>query len=291
MNARTRYAPHLLLTAMIAIWGGSYAAVKVALGALPPFTVIALRFWIAVLCVLPFLGRGVGGELRATRRPGLLAGAALTIGYLLQTVGMNETSASMGGFLAGLIVLLVGLGGFLLFRSRFGRLSVAGFALGVVGLLLLCWPGGDGERTDTLRGILLQVGSMTAYAVHILLVSRFGRGAPALAFCLWQLVLVALVGTGAAWLADDRLTGVDWNGPLLFAIVYLGVLATALGIGVQAKVQHRIPPVHVALLFAMQPLFAALVAWATLGDRMGAMQLAGGVTIVVAVLLTSLDRQ
>ncbi len=286
-----RFAPHLLLTAMIAIWGGSYAAVKVALGSLPPFTVIALRFWLAVLCLLPFLGRGIGGELRATLRPGLLAGAALTIGYLLQTVGMNETSASMGGFLAGLIVLLVGLGGLLFFHSRFGWLSVAGLLLGVGGLLLLCWPRAGGTQTDTLRGILLQIGSMIAYAMHILLLSRFGRGAPTLAFCLWQLLLVSLTSTVAALFAGDRLGSVQWHGTLLFAVAYLGVLATALGIGVQARVQHRIPPVHVALLFALQPLFAALVAWATIGDRMGAMQLAGGITIVGAVLLTSLDRQ
>jgi drug/metabolite transporter (DMT)-like permease len=290
-----RYTPHLLLTAMIAIWGGSYAAVKVALDALPPFLVIALRFWIAVLCLLPFLRRSIGSELRATLRPGLYAGLVLTLGYLLQTVGMNETSASMGGFLAGLIVLLVGLGGFLFFRAPFGRLSVTGFVVGLAGMLLLCWPAGDGPGTDTTRGILLQIGSATAYAVHILLVSRYGRGAPVMAFCLWQLVLVAVVSSLAGVLVGDfaggRVAGIDWTGSLLFSVAYLGVLATALGIAVQARVQYQIPPVHVALLFATQPLFAALVAWATIGDRLGAMQLAGGVTIVVAVLLTSLDRQ
>jgi drug/metabolite transporter (DMT)-like permease len=295
--AGARFVPHLLLTAMIAIWGASYSVVKVALAALPPFAVVALRFWLAVLCLLPFVRRGFVGELRAATRPGLLAGAALTCGYLLQTAGMTETSASMGGFLSGLIVLLTGIGGFVCFRARFGALSVAGFLLGLGGMVLLCWPGdstGAGAVQDTPRGILLQIGSSTSYAVHILLLSRFGRTAPALALCLWQLAGVACASTGAAWIAGEFATAqfaaADWHAGLLLSLGYLGVLATALGIAVQGQVQHRIPPVHVALLFTLQPLFAALVAWLALGDRMGAMQLAGGLTIVVGVLMTGLDR-
>lgn len=296
--AGARYVPHLLLTAMIAIWGGSYAVVKVALATLPPLVVVPLRFWIAVLCVLPFVRRGFGADLRAAAGPGVAAGVLLATGYLLQTFGMNETTASMGGFLSGLIVLLAGIGGFVLFRQRFGALSAIGFLLGLAGMVLLCWPGGaaPGEAVqDTPRGILLQVGSSTSYAAHILLLSRFGRTVPALAFCTWQLVVTAIAATAAGLYSGDldvgRLGDVAWTPGLVLALLYLGALANTLGIAVQGKVQHRIPPMHVALLFTTQPLFAALVAWLALGDRMGAMQLAGGITIVAGVLLTSLDRQ
>ncbi len=58
----------------------------------------------------------------------------------------------------------------------------------------------------------------------------------------------------------------------------------------QSKVQHRIPSTQAALLFATQPLFAALIAWSCLGDRMAGLHLIGGVTIVAGVVLTSLDR-
>lgn len=295
--AGARFVPHLLLTAMIAIWGASYSAIKVALTGLPPFVLVAARFWLAALCVVPFLRAGAGADLRATRGPGLLAGAALAIGYLMQTLGMAETSASMGGFLSGLIVLLTGIGGFLFFRARYGALAVVGFALGLGGMVLLCWPGAPaaGDVADTPRGIALQIGSSTCYAIHILLLSHFGRGAPALALCLWQLVSVAVAATVAAAvhgdLAGERLGALGWSGDVVLAVAYLGAFSTALGIGVQGKVQHRIPPVHVALLFALQPLFAALFAWITLGDRMGAMQLTGGLTIVAGVVLTGLDRR
>ena len=291
-----RFTPHLLLLAMIAIWGGSYAAVKIALGSLCPFVVIALRFWIAVPCLLPFLRGPVLADLRRSAGPGIGAGAVLGLGYLLQTVGMNETSASMGGFLAGLIVLLVAVGGFVLFRARFGLLSAVGLLLGLLGLLLLCWPGADPATgpADTTRGILLQVASSTSYAGHILLLSRFGRSMPAVPFCLWQLVVVSIAATVAAaidgsWAAAG-VEQVEWTPRLVFVIAYLGLLSTALGIGVQTSVQHKIPPTHVALLFAMQPMFAALIGWAALGDQLGGMQLLGGAVIVTGVVVTSLER-
>jgi drug/metabolite transporter (DMT)-like permease len=289
-----RFAPHAAMTAMIAIWGASYAVVKVALASLSPFAVIGLRFWLAVLCLLPFVRPGIADQLRRSRGPGLAAGACLALGYLLQTVGMQGTSASMGGFLAGLIVPLVAVGGRFVFGARFGGRSVAGLVLGIAGITCLCWPSGDPAQTDTAQGIGLQIGSSLSYAGHVLLLSRFGKDAPTVAFCLWQLVLVAVAGSAAA-LVSGELTApgqstVAMTWGLGAAVAYLGVLATALGIGVQSLVQHRVPPVHLALLFALQPLFAAFFGWLFLADSLGPLQLLGGAVIVTGVVLTSLDR-
>jgi drug/metabolite transporter (DMT)-like permease len=297
MNAPAgRYAPHLVLTVLIAIWGGSFAVVKIALGSMSPSALVAVRFWVAVACMLPLFRGSVVRDLPKAMRPGLTAGVALAAGYLLQTEGMQETSASMGGFLVGLIVLIVAVGGWAFLGGRLGQRSLAGLALGLVGMVFLCWPDQTAAvPQDTPRGIVLQVASSVSYAAHILLLSHFGRTTPAVAFCFWQLVLTAVAATVATlhhgtFAAGGR-AAVEWTPALLGALAYLGVLATGLGIVLQGKVQHRIAPTTVALLFALEPLFAALVAWAALDDRMGALQLIGGITIVVGVVVTGLDRQ
>ena len=69
------------------------------------------------------------------------------------------------------------------------------------------------------------------------------------------------------------------------------MLCTAIGIALQSRVQPRIPPLHVALLFTTQPLFAALTGWATLGESLGARDLAGAALIIAGVVVTSLDRR
>jgi drug/metabolite transporter (DMT)-like permease len=290
-----RFLPHLAMTAMIAIWGGSYAVVKQALASLSPLAVITLRFWLAILCLLPFVRADIWKQLRQARGPGLAAGAVLAIGYLGQTYGMQGTSASMGGFLAGLIVPLVALGGWMLFGGRFGRAAVVGLLLGCLGIALLCWPNEEVVgQPDTPLGIGLQLAASLSYAAHILLISRYGNNAPTLAFCLWQLLVVAVAGTlallGNSGLAATAGGEVAWTPALLALVAYLGVLATAVGIGVQSMVQHRIPSMHLALLFALQPLFAAVTGWLTLDEQLGNMQLLGGACVIGGVLITSLDR-
>lgn len=293
-----RYWPHFVMTALIAIWSASFVATKVAQREISAPGLVAMRFWLAVLCLLPFL-RGSGlASLRQALVPGLLAGTALATGYLLQMYGMLETSASMGGLLAGLIVPLVAVGGFVFFRARLGALSLVGLVLALVGIVLICLPSNDAGATgprDSLWGILLQVGASVSYAGHVLLLSRFGRSAPIAAFAFVQLLFVSLVGTAATLLggglAAEATRAIDWNGELWFAIAYLGVLATAVGIGVQSKVQHLVPSTHLALLFALQPLFAALSGWAMLGEKLGSLQLLGGAGIIGGVVITSLDKK
>lgn len=301
MTGFARYTPHLLLVVLIMIWSGSFVVSKVGLATLTPFGLVTVRFWLAALCVLPFaLRAGAGEQLRTALRPGLIAGAALASGYLLQMVGMTETSAAMGGLLAGLMVPIVAVGGFLFLGARVGGAGIAGLLLAIAGMVAICWPSegpADGPK-DTLFGILLQVGSSASYATHVLLLSRFGQRMPVAAFTLVQMVTVASAAT-IAMLVTGRFAaigdgsaggGVMWNGSLLATLAYLGILSTAVAIGIQAKVQHRIPPAHVALLFTLQPLFAALCGWIALGDHLGAMQLLGGGLIVLGVVVTSLDR-
>jgi drug/metabolite transporter (DMT)-like permease len=284
--------PHLLLLAMIAIWGGSYASVKVALDTVSPFAVIASRFWLAVLCLLPFVLRSAPGSMALARGKGLITGAALLTGYALQTVGMTETTASMGGFLSGLIVLLVAIGGVLFLGARMRSNTVLGLCLGLAGLVPLCMTAADPTvQTNTLRGVLLQVGSSTSYAAHILLVSRLSPRGGELQYCLWQLLVVAIGATALQLGVDGVPEAAPWREPLLlWNVAYLGVFATALGIAVQSRVQPRIPPTHVAGLFALQPVFAAIAGSLFLHDQLGPRQLLGGALIVIGVLVVGLRR-
>ena len=291
---RTSYVPHLLLATMVAVWAISFVVAKVALLALTPFALVATRFSLATLCLLPLALMAKHGDLRRTLVPGLFAGAALGLGYFLQMFGVRETTASMGGFVTGLIVLLVAVGGFVFFGSRFGVRSLLGLVLGLGGIVVLCLPEAGVERVDSQRGILLQVGAACSFACHALLLSHYGRGLPIAAFTLWQLGFVSAAGWAATGIdGSTALAGghdVLWDAPLVLALAYLGVVATAVAIGVQGKVQHRIPPMHVALLFALQPLFAALAGWGLQGDRLGVAQWCGGALIVAGVIVTSLDR-
>lgn len=302
-SAGKSLVPHVLMTTLIAIWAGSFVVAKVGLETMTPFALVASRFFLGALCILPFFLRTTREQRRGTLMPGLLAGLVLAVPYFLQMYGVRETTASMGGFVTGLIVLLVAVGGHFCFGSAMGRLAVLGLVLGVAGIVVLCLSGDpdpgsqaaldDVVKHNTLRGILLQVGSAIGFACHILLLSHYGSKLAVAPFTFWQLaftgVLAALGTLLISGIAKEGVT-ITWDVPMLGVLFYLGVLATGVAIGVQAKVQHRIAPAHVALLFAMQPLFAAIAGWAFQDDRLEPMQWVGGGLIVAGVVVASRDR-
>ena len=298
------FIPHALLATLIAIWAGSFVVSKVAMTSMTPFALVSSRFVLGALCVLPFFLRSTREQRQGTLGPGLLAGLVLAVPYFLQMYGVRETTASMGGFVTGLIMLLVAVGGHFCFGARIGKLAVIGLALGLTGVVVLCLSGdpdpaaSDGVseqivRHNTLRGILLQVGSAIGFAAHILQLSHYSSQLAVAPFTFWQLAFTGTVAIAGTLLvsgisADDN--PVVWTPSLLASLFYLGVLATGVAIGVQAHVQHKIPPTHVALLFALQPLFAALAGWAFQDDRLEPMQWFGGALIVSGVVFASRDQ-
>lgn len=296
--------PHLALTSLIMIWAGSFVVSKVAMETVTPFALVSSRFILGALCVLPFFLRTTREQRQGTLGPGLLAGFVLAVPYFLQMYGVRETTASMGGFVTGLIVLLVALGGHVFFGARIGKKAILGLLFGLTGVIVLCMTGdpnppsgGAAEEVvqqNTLRGILLQIGSAIGFAAHILLLSHYGKKLSVAPFTFWQLAFtgaVAIVGTLLVSGISVDGQPVVWDAALLWSFFYLGILATGVAIGVQANVQHRIPPTHVALLFALQPLFAAIAGWLFQDDRLEPMQWVGGALIVTGVIIAGFDRK
>ncbi|MFN3241959.1 MAG: DMT family transporter [Planctomycetota bacterium] len=292
----TSYVPHLLMTALIATWAGSFVVAKFAMQWMTPFAVVASRFLLGCLCILPFFLRSTERQREGTLGPGILAGLVLAIPYFLQMYGVRETTASMGGFVTGLIVLLVAVGGALFFGARIGRATIVGLMLGLTGIVTLCLTGDvdpDGVQTNTLRGILLQVGSAVGFAAHILLLSHYGSKLATAPFAFWQLAFTGALATlGTIFVSGIAVEGEPfaWSLGLLLALGYLGVLATGVAIGVQAWVQPKIKPTHVALLFALQPLFGAIAGWLFRDEHLGPAQWLGGGLIVTAVVITARER-
>lgn len=288
---RSQFLPQLLLLLMIAIWGASFSATKVALDAgIPALALIAIRFWIAVICLLPILNRtrpylGLGSSWLK----GAATGLALLFGYWFQTHGMKETTSSVGGFMTGLIVLIVAVGARVFFNERMSRKYITGLLTGCVGLLVLCYGATANETgKNSLSGILLQVGSSSCFAAHVLLVSRFSPRGNEIAFCWWQLTAVAIGATIAATAAGFDLQDLIAATPNTWlAIGYLGLLATALGITVQSTMQPRVPPSRVAILLATQPAFAVIAGVILMGDSLGALEWVGGTIIAASVLIAN----
>jgi drug/metabolite transporter (DMT)-like permease len=261
------------------VWGATFPVLKIATVQLSGVEVSALRFVIAAICMLPFV-------LRVPRRTwldGALLGALVLVSYVLQAYGLQFISSNRSAFLTSLNVLMVPLLGVV-----FGtRLTVSVMAAAVVacgGIGLMSWDGGSDMVADAAT-----VASALAYALYVILLSqRASRHVPrqlaatqivwmALLACVWM--LLGSVGTDRLQTLPSR---VDFQ--IFSGLLYLGVVATAGMLFLQAMAQRHVSAAKAALVYAMEPVFAAMFAWMWLAEVLSLNAAIGGAMVVMAVV-------
>jgi drug/metabolite transporter (DMT)-like permease len=185
---------------------------------------------------------------------GVLIGTALWAGYAFQTLGLQGTTASKAGFITGLSVVLVPVLGLFVLRHRPGVWAWVGIALATTGLALLSLR--LDERLDVNRGDLLVLGCAFAFAIHILLVARTAQWADPLRLTTVQVIVAGLLNAVSAVLSGQQVASMSQE--VWASVAFLGVAATALAFLVQVSVQRFTTATHTALIFTLEPVFAAI---------------------------------
>jgi drug/metabolite transporter (DMT)-like permease len=163
---------------------------------------------------------------------------------------------------------------------------LAAAVMACTGIGLMSWDGGSHLLADaaTVFGAL-------AYAAYVILLSqRAGRHA-ARELAATQIVWMALLGSTwmvAAAFGTDRLSTLPArvDADVFAGLLYLGVVATAGMLFLQALAQRHVSADKAALVYAMEPVFAALAAWLWLGELLTITAAFGAAIVVVAVILS-----
>jgi drug/metabolite transporter (DMT)-like permease len=287
----TQRRADLVLLLIAIIWGTTFTVVHEAVASFPPLALIALRFGCAALLLLPLLVRG--GVRRREWTVGMLLGGLLFFGFAAQTLGLQRTSPARAGFITGLNVALVPLFG-LLVGQRPAPRALFGVAVAIMGLAVLTWGCALPWLGCTLNvasstqwlGDLLVLACAAAFALHIVAVSRWATKLPVATVNTWQLIGAALLA-GSATFALERPLPTLLPG-VVGAALFLGVIATALVFALQLRVQRYTSATHTALIFALEPVFAALFAWLWVGEALTPAVLLGGAIMLFGVVLAEL---
>jgi drug/metabolite transporter (DMT)-like permease len=272
----------LVLVLTTAIWGASFVVVHDAVRLADPFSFLALRFTVGALALTLVDPRGLGD--RRLWKPGILLGALLFAGFITQTAGLQFTTPSRSGFLTGLSVVLVPFIGLLLFRRWPTPPVLLGVVLAVTGLWLLT-GGLAGVHGPTAAGDGLTLLCAVAFGFYIVLLEPAARAfssVPLVAVQLWTVVLLSLV-------ALPFFSPHIEPGPALWAaILYTGMLSTAGCLLAQTWAQARTTAVRAALVFALEPVFAALYSVLLGREMLSARALSGGALIVLGIVAAEL---
>ena len=270
----------LLLVLVTLVWGTTFPILKSAAATLSGLEISALRFLVAGACMLPFALKAS----RAAWRDGALLGAVALVSYVTQAFGLEHISSNRSAFLTSLNVLMVPLLG-LFFGTRPGLQVLLAGSLACLGIGLLSWEGGGNWSGDSATLVCA-----LAYAIYVILLSRRAAAHDARALAATQIVLMAVfggLGLLGGSIAEGRLASLPARlEPAIAPILYLGLVATAGMLFLQAFAQRHVAPEKAAVIYAMEPVFAAFFGWLWLGETLGLRGAAGGTLVVLAVVLS-----
>lgn len=280
------------LNAVAIIWGSQHAVIKLVVDdAVSPGPLLVLRFGLAALLASPYTP-GLSWVIPGNRisekededsdssavvwRWGLEMGFWMFLGFLLQAIGLQYTTAQKSGFLLYLNVKFVPFFAALLYQRSISWATWASAATALAGTALLA------GATTLNVGDAWSIAAALASAMFIVRLESATAAVPDAArlnsASLWVVTVFA-----AVWsiVLDSSTTGVSSSSPLdilaldgdtttttLFALFYLGAVTTAGANWIQTKAQRYVAAERAAVVYALDPVYGAVFAYLLLGERL-----------------------
>jgi drug/metabolite transporter (DMT)-like permease len=290
MKASTFADLSLLFVALI--WGATFVLVQNAISFLEPLSFNAVRFTLAAILLGSWLMFFERDQLKKLDKKLILAGMMLGfwlfIGYAFQTLGLLYTTSSKAGFITGLSVVLVPLLMIFIMKQRPGLNSITGVAAATSGLYLLTMS--DVSSLNIGDGFVLICAA--GFALHILFTGKFSSSFPTLLLTTVQISTVAVLSAGSSIFFEDWKRAFNpeiiFSGKVILALLITSILATALAFFIQTNFQKHTTATRVALIFAMEPVFAAMTAFIWAGERLGSSALTGCALIFAGMVIAEL---
>lgn len=261
------------------VWGAAFVLMKDAIQQQPYMDFLATRFTVAALAMVILRPKVSLAFAKGDIAFGALIGSILALGYITQTIGLEATTAAMSGFLTGLYVVLTPLLAWLVLREKISIKIALGALLAAVGLGILS---GAAESVEFQIGQLWLIACAVMYAVHILLLGKFGKGRDSYRFAMLQIAAVAVVTWAFALLDGYQAPP---NASVWFAILFTALLSTVFAFWVQTWAQTILEPSRVALLITSEVVFTALIAVSVGQEPATLAMVIGGSVMLVAMLL------
>ena len=287
MRRPSRLLAESLLVVATIIWGGTFVATRAGLEYVSPLLIIAVRFLVSFAILGPVLA-AAGIRWWRHLRVGAVLGVVLAGGYVLQTVGLETTTATRSAFLTYLFAVLIPPLQRLVSRRKLSAGNLLGLVVVIAGTTLMTRPW---QATGWNAGDLITLVSAVCFALFIVLIDRFAQETPAVELVPVQFAVAGLIALGGALVAGPLgLEGMrwSWTAPALIAVGYLTFLGTIGGLGLQTVFQVYTTPVRATTIYALEPVFAALFGISILGEQVGNLEAVGGLVILAGVLMSEL---
>lgn len=276
----------LLALSVMAVWGFNFVAGKVAVGALPPILVMALRFACAGLLLAPFVRWPRRGQWRQ------IAGAAFTLGgvhFSLMFTGLKGLDASTTAIASQTSVPFAALLAAIFLNEKLGWQRAIGMAIAFSGIVLIA---GEPRLGHNLFPFGLVLAGSFVWAVATIQIKGFRQPVDGRTLTAWiSLLAVPQLLLASALLEDGQVAALRAAGGWAWAaVLYMAVAVTIIGYGIWYYLLSRYP-INLMMAFTLLvPLFGVLSGVVVLGDPLTWPLAIGGALTIVGIAVIILRR-
>jgi drug/metabolite transporter (DMT)-like permease len=253
---------------------------------------VATAFWRLSLAVVPLLllfanSRRIGqaglvparaSEHFAAALPGFFLAADLSTWH----ISLLLTSVTNSTLLVNMAPVFVTAGSWLFFRQSVSRVFLVGLVLSIAGIVILR-GGASALGGGTLRGDLLALAAAVFYGGYLIFLGRARARFSTSVIMLWGTAAAAACTLPAALVMDRTFFPATATGWAI--LLALALLMHVSGQGLVTFAMAWLPATFSSLTLLIQPVVAAVLAWMLLGERLDAVQIAGGAVVIVGIVV------
>ena len=298
MNSRNLLStPESVVAAFVllaVLWGTSFVAIEAGLHHFPPLLFAGVRYAVAGAIVLGIAAVASGRTVPRGRDEWLGVAVAATFVIAayhgLLYVGELHISGAVAAVVVSLVPVLTAVfAAALLPNERLGPVEIGGFALGVLGVVVIADPTGTGVGGTSLLGVALAFAGAVAFSLGAVLLRPLRTDLPIAALQGWAMVLGAgLLFVGAALLGESP-AAIEWNRTAVASLAYLTLLSGVLAFLIYFALLDAVGPAQLHLVGYAEPVVAAVGSWVVFGSLIEAEAVLGFVAILAGFL--ALERR
>ena len=264
-----------------AAWGSTFVVVKESLNGINPLVLVGYRFAVASIILILYLFYKKKNIFQNLKE-GAVLGVFMWGMYISQTIGLMYTKASNSGFITGMYILFIPLLNLIIFRKRFQKIKIISIVFSLLGIYFL-----TGGIKSFNKGDFLTLITAGFCALHILAADCYMKKDRDIFVITFQQFALTLILSFVLSLT----IGYDFSiGDIKVAksILYLAIFPTVLAFVIQMYAQKYMSPFKIGALFALEPIFALIMAVQFGSEILTINSVFGGILIVAGIILSEI---
>jgi drug/metabolite transporter (DMT)-like permease len=241
----------LILTTVL--WGTSFIITKNITEDVPIFLYLGLRFLIAFFGFIPFFPHLKNLNKRVFLM-GLITGLLYFFGIVFQTYGLQSTTAGKTGFITGLSTIIVPFLTWIFYKKRLHLRIWFAVILSILGMAFLLLEGASG----LIIGDLLVLICAFFFAFYIVLNDKYVRLVDVYLYSIIQVFVISISSFASSLILRESYALSSYSLPFWIILLYMGIAVMTLTILFQNWSQQYQGPTTTAIIFTLEPVFAAL---------------------------------